>query len=84
MYKKTCSQKFHLRKRFITGLNTFPLVWVRARAIARLSWKGLNIAMLPDIISGDIKLEKLLSTRVFKRLVILVGCNLCYSWPVVK
>ena len=39
---ETCNQKFHLRVRFITRLNTFGRVWVRTRAIARLSWKGLK------------------------------------------
>ena len=32
--------------------------------------------MLPDIISGEIKLENILSMRVFEWLVILVGCKI--------
>ena len=32
--------------------------------------------MLPDIISGDIKLENILSMRVFECSVILVGCKI--------
>ena len=43
---KTCSQKFHLRLRFITRLNTFARVWACARAITRLSWKGLQRCFL--------------------------------------
>ena len=31
--------------------------------------------MLPDIISGEIKLENILSMRVFEWLLILVGCK---------
>ena len=31
--------------------------------------------MLPDIISGEIKLENILSMRVFEWLVILDGCK---------
>ena len=32
--------------------------------------------MSPDIISGEIKLENILSMRVFEWLVILVGCKI--------
>ena len=32
--------------------------------------------MLPDIISGEIKLENILSMRVFEWLVIVVGCKI--------
>ena len=32
--------------------------------------------MLPDIISGEILLENILSMRVFEWLVILVGCKI--------
>ena len=37
---KECRQEFDLRVRFITLLNAFAHVW--ARAISRLSWKGLQ------------------------------------------
>ena len=32
--------------------------------------------MLRNIISGEVKLENILSTRVFQCLVILAGCNI--------
>ena len=39
-------------------------------------WSDIVVVMLPDIISGEIKLENILSMRVFEWLVILVGCKI--------
>ena len=39
-------------------------------------WSDIVAVMLPDIISGEIKLENILSMRVFEWLVILVGCKI--------
>ena len=39
--------------------------------------------MLPDVISGEIKLQNVLSMRVFECLIILVGCKI-YGTKVVE
>ena len=39
-------------------------------------WSDLVVIMLLDIISGEIKLENILSSRVFEWLLILVGCKI--------
>ena len=47
-------------------------IWLNIR------YKLLDIVavILPDIISGEIKLENILSIRVFAWLVMLVGCKI--------
>ena len=39
-------------------------------------WSDIVAAMLPDIMSGETKLENILLMRVFEWLVILVGCKI--------
>ena len=39
-------------------------------------WSDLVVIMLLDIISGEIKLENILSSRVFEWLLIIVGCKI--------
>ena len=52
---KMCSQKFHLRMRFTTRLNTFAHVWTCACAIAYLSWKGpCSVNVLLCLISSHL------------------------------
>ena len=39
-------------------------------------WSDIVAVMLPDIISGEVKQENIMSVRVFEGLVILVGCKI--------
>ena len=39
-------------------------------------WSDIFVVVLPDIISGEIKFENILSMKVFQWLATLVGCEI--------
>ena len=43
------------------------------------TWSDMVAVMLPNIISLELKLENILSMRVFEWLVITVGCKMIYA-----